>query len=337
MKKVLYFINCLVVVALLFSYISPFINPEHTWFFSFFGLGFPMLMVVNAVFLLTWLFLEPKYMWVSGIFLVLGVPAINRTIGFNKQPQNPKGIKVMSYNIGNSRFKLFKKENQPHIDKFRRMLVKQNPDIICVQERHPKLLEAYKQIFKGYRLYPDSLLGTAIYSRYPIVRSGNIPYHTNFHNSTWADIKINEEVVRVYNVHLSSNHVSRLTNNVKQIMDASWKILKKYNEHAQMRVGQLDQLIKHASASKYPVIICGDFNDVPQSYIYRQMSLQYKDAFLEVGNGLVQTLRSRFLGLRIDYLFATPDIPILAQEVIDTEISDHYPILTIVDIDNMMH
>lgn len=335
MKKILYFINCLFVIALIFSYLSPYINPEITWFFSFFGLGYPLVMIANVLFLLVWLFIEPKYMWLSGIFLILGVSAINRTIGFHRPDANADGLKVMSYNIGNSRFKLFKKKNAPHIAKFRKLIETQSPDIICVQERHPKLLSAYKEIFKGYRLFPDKILGTAIYSKYPIVKTGNIPFHTDFHNATWADIDVNGQVIRVYNAHLSSNHVPNLAYNVKEIMDESWLILKKYNEHAQKRVGQLEQLMDHAAKAEHPVIICGDFNDVPQSYIYRRISEKFQDAFLKVGNGLVQTLRSRLVGLRIDYLFSTPEMPILAQEIVDTEISDHYPVMTVIDIDNM--
>ncbi len=324
-------------IALIFSYLSPFVDPQFTWFFSFFGIGYPLLLITNVLFLLLWLFLEPKYMWLSGIFLLLGISAINRTIGFNRSASDVTGLKIMTYNIGNSRFKLFKKDNAPHIAKFRKLIKKQDPDIICIQERHPKLLSAYKQIFKGYTLYPKSVIGTVIYSKYPFVKKGNIPFHTDFHNATWADIDVNGKLIRLYNTHLSSNHVPNLEYNVKEIMDESWVILQKYNEHAQMRVTQLEELMDHAAQSEHPVIICGDFNDVPQSYVYRKISEKFKDAFLEVGNGLVQTLRSRLVGLRIDYLFSSPEVPILAQEIIDSKISDHYPIMTVIDIDNMSH
>lgn len=318
--------------ALVLSYLSPFVNPKITSVFSFFGLGYPFILLGNILFFFIWLSVKPKYAIMSGLMIAIGFGPLTKTIGFNKPIQTTEGLKIMSYNIGNSRFKLFKDKNETAIKEFRKLILSQKADIICVQERHPKLLDAYKKIFKGYRLYPQSDLGTAIYSKYPIIDSGNIPYHTNFHNSTWADVKLKNQVVRIYCTHLSSNHVPSLKYDVKEIWDQSKLILTKYHQHAQKRVGQLNKLLDHAEQSPHPIIISGDFNDMPQSYVYRMISKKYNDAFCSVGSGLTKTLKTRFIGLRIDYTFTSKEFKILNQQVIESDISDHFPIVTTLDL-----
>ena len=334
MKNILYAINCLFAVALIFSYISPFIDPNITWFFSFFGLGFPFLLIANLLFILIWLLIYPRYAIMSCLLLVMGYSAITKTVGLNSQKKD-KGLSVMTYNIGNSRFELWKKKNTSAINRFRKFILDNNPDIICIQERHSKLLPQYEKIFEGYSLYPDSQLGTAIYSKYPIINQGNIPFNTSFHNATWADIKVGNKTIRIYCTHLSSNQVPNLTDNVREIWDETKFILEKYNHHAIKRVHQLRLLLAHAKTSPYPVVICGDFNDVPQSYIYAVVAKEYKDAFCESGTGLVQTLKGNFIGLRIDYTFTSDVLEILSHKVIETDISDHYPVMTTLGLDNI--
>ena len=90
----------------------------------------------------------------------------------------------------------------------------------------------------------------------------------------------------------------------------------------------------HAANSPYPVVISGDFNDLPQSHIYKLIDNNYKDAFRERGFGLAQTFKSKFIGLRIDYTFTSETIEILNHEVLNSDISDHYPVMTTLDLEN---
>ena len=87
-------------------------------------------------------------------------------------------------------------------------------------------------------------------------------------------------------------------------------------------------MVAHAKSSPYPVIISGDFNDVPQSYVYRMIDKEYKDAFTEGGTGLMQTFISRFIGLRIDFTFTSESVKVLEHKILKTAISDHYPVVT---------
>ena len=315
-------------MALLFAYLSPFISPSSSWFFSFFGLGYPFLFLINALFFFFWLVFKPKYAVLSGLFLLLGIGPINKMIGFAGDKPKKKGLEIMTYNIGKTRIDFHYNNRQKKIDRFKKFIAQEKPDIICIQERLPRHLEYYEEIFAGYHLHPDSDIGTAIYSKHPIVQAGNIAFNTKSHNATWADIKIKNHTFRIYSVHLSSNRVPNLTDNVNEIWDESKYIINKYNEHAILRMEQLEEVLAHAETSPHPVIINGDFNDVPQSYVYRMIGQKYQDAFVEKGNGIGQTFHSRFIGLRIDYTFASEAVEILDHEILKSKISDHFPVVT---------
>ena len=332
MKKFLFFINNLAVVSLLLAYASPLVAPTKTWFFSIFGLGYPFILILNILFFLMWLAVKPRYALLSGLVLLLGFNALQKAIGFNPEDTAKGDLSIMTYNIGKTRIDFHHKGKEEKIKKFKTFIQKQQPEIICIQERLPRHLKFYKDIFTGYNLHPKSDIGTAIYSKYPIIKGGNIPFNTKSHNATWADIEVNKKRIRVYSIHLSSNRVTNLTDDIKEIFDESKYILSKYNEHAQIRMTQLQQVLDHAAKSPYPVIINGDFNDVPQSYIYRMIDEEYKDAFREGGQGLMQTFIGRFIGLRIDFSFLSEDLKVLNHDIIKTNLSDHYPLVTTVDL-----
>lgn len=58
--KILLVLNILVCVAMVMSYLAPHIDPQQYWIFSFFGLIYPFLVIVQLVFLITWLFTDLK-------------------------------------------------------------------------------------------------------------------------------------------------------------------------------------------------------------------------------------------------------------------------------------
>jgi len=328
--RFLYFINIIFAGALLLSYLSPFINPTSTGFFAIFGLGYPFLLISNVLMCLFWVVFKPKYALLSAAAVLIGFSPLRRTIGMSKSNPSKDGFSVMTYNIGKTRIDFhhkFKTKDQK-VERFRQFITKSSPDIICLQERWPSHLKYYNKIFKGYKLYSRSDTGTGIYSKFPILNGGNLSFDTKSHNATWADIQIGKDTCRIYSLHLSSNRVPNLTDNVKEIWDESKYILHKYNHHAKLRVNQLDRVLSHAEASPHPVVINGDFNDVPSSYLYKMISDRYNDAFIEAGSGFAQTYRSRFIGLRIDYTFANPKIKILSHDILNSSISDHLPVVT---------
>ena len=98
---------------------------------------------------------------------------------------------------------------------------------------------------------------------------------------------------------------------------------------------QVDIFKERISESPYPLIICGDLNDVPHSYAYKNIRSNRKDAFLEKGSGIGKTFiggRSKFISslptLRIDYIFADQSFEVNQFKIIETQLSDHLGIIS---------
>ena len=68
------------------------------------------------------------------------------------------------------------------------------------------------------------------------------------------------------------------------------------------RAHQAEEIQRHIDGSPYPVILCGDFNDTPLSYTYRQLSRKLTDSFIEKGRGIGNTYIGGFPSFRIDYV-----------------------------------
>jgi endonuclease/exonuclease/phosphatase (EEP) superfamily protein YafD len=84
--------------------------------------------------------------------------------------------------------------------------------------------------------------------------------------------------------------------------------------------------------SRIPIIIAGDFNDTPASYIYQQATKMLCDPYVEQGRGFGTTYHGPYPAFRIDYILHSEDIKALSYKRIKTNISDHYPIVVQFDL-----
>jgi endonuclease/exonuclease/phosphatase family metal-dependent hydrolase len=81
------------------------------------------------------------------------------------------------------------------------------------------------------------------------------------------------------------------------------------------------------------VVVCGDFNDTPNSYTYHQISKGLNDAFREAGSGIGTTYVGKIPFLRIDYiLYSKERFDPLYFKVIRKNLSDHYPVVSTLKI-----
>jgi endonuclease/exonuclease/phosphatase family metal-dependent hydrolase len=171
------------------------------------------------------------------------------------------------------------------------------------------------------------------------VRQDAIPFGNTANSCIWADLQTPKGIVRVYCVHLQSNRMSYTANKIATEGDLrekqTWKdirfVLSRYKQAVQVRAEQAQAVARHAAQSPHPVIICGDLNDPPVSFVYRVLSKNHLDSFVEKGGGLGVTFGGRLPGLRIDYVLTNPKFKIRSHEVIKSELSDHFPVLVSLD------
>ena len=110
------------------------------------------------------------------------------------------------------------------------------------------------------------------------------------------------------------------------------KVLKKLIYFSKIRVKQAEEVAAHIQQCPYPVIVCGDFNELPLSYPYRIISKGLKDAFLERGKGWGFTYCGKIPGLRLDYVLVSPEIEVIDFKIPKRKLSDHYPVIAYLKI-----
>lgn len=209
------------------------------------------------------------------------------------------------------------------------------PDILCLQEVHEKTQLLLKKIAPYKYTHRIKYKGTMILSNYPILDRGQLDFSTNTNSCLWADVQFERRKVRIYSVHLQSNRVSQTTSKLldgngeedQTLSDARF-IASRVKRNSIIRVSQARQLQLHAAKCPHPVIICGDFNETPASYITRILTKGRQDTFVEKGNGIDATYAGSIPGLRIDYLLPSKRFKVISHQVFISKMSDHYPVFS---------
>ena len=107
--------------------------------------------------------------------------------------------------------------------------------------------------------------------------------------------------------------------------------MKRLREAFIKRAKQLDILETEINQSPYPVLLCGDFNDIPNSYTHHIFSKYLYDSFLKSGYGFGTTYNEFFLKYRIDYIFYdSKKFNNINSRVINVgKLSDHLPVFSV--------
>ena len=105
-------------------------------------------------------------------------------------------------------------------------------------------------------------------------------------------------------------------------------LLSKLKNSYRLRNQQADMLGNDIANSPYPAIVCGDIDDVPNSYAYFKVKGKLQDAFLKKGAGLGGTLGDYSPTFRIDYIFADKRFKVEQYTTLKVPYSDHYPLIT---------
>ena len=305
----IFFLNSFALFGILFSLISPFINPNVFWPISFFGLFFPIFVITLSVFSVFWFFYNKKYMWINLVFLLLSSPYISRFFSINSSDNAGEEIDIMSYNV--RLFNNYDKQLEYGENVDEEIINYVNTveiDIFCIQEYYnPK-----KDINANFKYSTIDLEGSkknpymVIYSNYEIIKDTINRGMEDINNTCiFSDIIIKTDTIRVYNIHLASNFFSnddlRFMSSPELETDKALGVTKRLRKSFESRGKEVQIIKRHIDNSPYPTIICGDFNDTPVSYAYQNIGEDKLDGFLESGNGFGATF-TKIPFLRIDYI-----------------------------------
>ena len=334
-NKLLYFLNAISLLLLIFSYLSTYISPTLFWPISFIGLGFPILYIINIVFLIYWLIGFKKPIWANIIILLIGIGNISNYVGISPNSSSSKeNIKVLSYNV-----RLFNKYNwleKPNVKKeIFNFLKTENADILCIQEFYtpdeiPNLNYPYSHIGLQSQKSQSHM---AIYSNYPQIKKETVSIKGERMNNTciYSDMLIKGDTIRVYNIHLASNWFNSsdyyFMQNPQQekLKEGILGITKRMRTSYKKRAEEVDVIKEHMLSSPYPLIVCGDFNDTPLSYAYHSIKGNLVDAFSQSAKG-IGTSFVKIPALRIDYILHDAEFKSTNYQKYNQILSDHYAV-----------
>ena len=342
-------VNFITIGGLILTAYSPYFNPESLPFLANLGLGFPILLLLQAVFLLFWLLVKPKQVKYSIIGLLIIAPQLFKYCPVNwTKPTPNEAIKVLSYNTM-SFGGLTKNSN--HKNEILEYLKDSQADIICLQEYSASSNSKYvtdQDINKALSTYNYSKINKignnksgnklAIYSKYPIKQTTILPLNSSYNGAVAYVLNVHGEDVLVINCHLESNKITKedkvtyerilKMENKEQLVKDTKSLYSKFIDASLIRQKQAQKVDSIVKISKLPYkIVCGDFNDSPLSYTNRLLEENLTNAFVQSGTGFGISYNQNKFFFRIDNILVSKNIKAF-NCIVDRSIkaSDHYPI-----------
>ena len=195
--RIVFILNTIAMLLLLASYLAPYISPQVFWPIAFLGLAYPVLLLVNILFIFYWLlFFKLKFVFSLAV-IIIGFKYVPYFIQLNakKTTDYSNSIRMMSFNVKN--IGAFDGKKIEDADIFFEILQKVDPDVLCFQEFRnegttidgPTFRKLFKTLktFYHYNTYFDSkgfYRGREVvtFSRYPIIDSGEVEHEKGLSN-----------------------------------------------------------------------------------------------------------------------------------------------------------
>lgn len=332
---------CMLIVASYASWVPPTLFRVP----ALFGLVFPIVLFCNLFFLFFWAFYRWRYIWVQLFTFLICAPAIWRYMPLNFTDENDTGapgFTLVSYNAYN-----FLDQGRRVYDRNRTVqyILESGADVVCLQEASDipakgmdRLKVSSEQAVRLRQLYPYRLtygIRLAVYSKYPI----RIVWKKSFSASSDAcayRLTVDGHPLTIVNCHLES---IGLTTTDKELylnmMDSPQKgmlndvkqnIVSKLSQAFYARAKQAQAIADFVEKQEGDVIVCGDFNDTPQSYAYRKIKDGMTDAFVKRGTGPGITYNANRFWVRIDHVFYRGGLEAETARIRRLRSSDHYPV-----------
>ena len=238
-----------------------------------------------------------------------------------------KALRIMSYNVHGCKGM----DNRILTDRIVRVIARDDPDVVCLQELDAGRLRSFgidqaQRIagrlgmsfqFHAASHYKDEQYGNAILSRYPmsLIKNDVLPKLWDkrvleSRGAIWVMVDYQGTKINIINTHLS---------------------LWPPEQHLQIKTLLGNDWLGHPDCSG-PVILCGDLNTAPHSFVYKEICKRLKDSQLMLaGHKPSKTWFAGFPLRRIDHIFVTPEFRVNSVQVshtaLDRSASDHLPVI----------
>ncbi len=312
---------------------------------GFAGLLYPVFFVLSIIAIFSWMAARRREWRVLLLAIVLsfrGIVPYFAAGGIRGDvPATDKSFTVMTFN-SSSMGLLNYKTDTPVVRQIEEVLKEASPDILCIQEfytntgkerdRHlPSIAEKgkypYHYFAPHYNNWTTWYYGTIVFSRFPILDTARIPFHGGYNRNedlVRLRLLVHSDTMTLLVAHFASY---QFKNNQYNLARA---ILPYAGRRATKRLiaEQANILQQETTKTDDPVIVTGDFNDVPLSYTYHTVrGNKLQDAWLERGFGLGRTFSAIAPTLRIDFILPDNRILVEAADIYRKKKLQHFPLM----------
>lgn len=302
-----------------------------------------MFVAVNVLFVLMWLVVHSwRWLWSAASLLVCAYQ-LYTYCPINVPEHAPEGsVKVISYNTYG--FGYGDKDSASY-HQMLEFLETCDANILCAQESDYSL--GHKRDIENataHWQYTDSVLveqthnALTIFSDYPILSRHIVRSSSASHICVAYMLLVEGDTVCVVNSHFVSNSISSDDKETyKKLVTARdeesskqdfLRLCRKINEAGTARAAQADSLAAYLETlGDMPIIVCGDFNDSPLSYVHQRLVRDLNDAYTASGLGPGISYHLNQMFFRLDNILCSHHWKSYGADVrADLKMSDHYSI-----------
>lgn len=241
-------------------------------------------------------------------------------------------LSIMTYNVHSC----IGRDGRSSPFRIANVIAQYQPDLVALQEldngrvrtgqvHQAKVIAEHLEM--DFHFHPsfeieDEQYGNAILSRYPLrlIKAGPLPTFNGRRlleqrGAIWASVEIDGKEIHIINTHLGLDRRERMAQTV-ELLGEQWL---------------------SSPECCAPLILCGDFNALPLSPVYRTFKRVLRDVQRSFNGARPRgTYPSLYPIARIDHVFVGPEFSVERIEVPRTGItkiaSDHLPLIVTVSI-----
>lgn len=350
-RAILLVINVLVALALLLTTLGGAVAPSRGIVFSLLAFGYLPMLLLNVLFVVLWLLMRRWLFLVSvaaiavrwsyvGLVLQLG--------GTGRVPDaagHPQMFTLMTYNVHQFNGREYDhSRSDTNALRFLDLVHEQHPDVLCLQEyaatrrvgvTDSLVLMGYNHYYGAHTARNGVPYGTVVFSRLPITYVKRID-----DEKLLVEMLCEGKHLRVVCLHMESynfdaadlEEIERMRRG--EVNESMRRTLGKVKETILIHENEWTNVISPVVGDcKMPLVVAGDLNDVPTSWLYARMTEHLYDTYRDCGLGLGITFDASFPAVRIDDVFRSEGLRTLSHRRIRTDISDHYPVMVALEFE----
>ncbi|MCM1293217.1 MAG: endonuclease/exonuclease/phosphatase family protein [Bacteroides sp.] len=355
--------NTLLASVTIFSAYGGCIDPLKTCVGAVAAMLFPAFLILTLVVLVVNLIWFRRQAIVNGVSLLVCAGPILTLCPLNLFRPSEKSLeesdkpllKIMTFNTLNFETYVDKRDTyeisasgnptfEYILDQDADIVVCQESTDIATAELHGVTTRQHSMLMERYPYFDVTVRGMAILSKYPF-DVVPVDFEDRYQLDLLRyDVHVGDRVLHLFSVHMQSIGLTSGDKEMyRELTEGESKssmheirstLLSKLNAAFRSRALQARDVKAAIEQVDGMTVLCGDFNDIPDSYACRTVeSAGMTDAYREAGLGPCITYHADRLYFRIDHMFYRG--PLKAERVWRGECtsSDHYPMVAIFELE----